>query len=250
MKLEMAVLLRRRSLACPWCGQENTQALWIHCDCGQAFEVSAASQMGPRDTPRERSTAFIEELQPESSQRTSLPTDFESSPVDQDATGVEDDADELPSFRKVHVIFDDSKDKSASARRPPATSARARKAANDASVRLFYSLLDAAANPSCPQCVHDVRIESRRQVAGTHGPVFSQWAHGVKPQHPTALPLVHGLITITFTPKPINNQTVFGVSFTEILDFRDVLENPRERVLDNSMNKILLTIEHPDILWS
>jgi hypothetical protein len=79
---------------------------------------------------------------------------------------------------------------------------------------------------------------------GTHGPAFSQFAHGIKPQHPTALPQVQGLITIPFTPKPISNQTVlFGVSLTEILDFRDVLDDPRERVLDNSMNKILLTIE-------
>ncbi|KAJ7758360.1 hypothetical protein B0H16DRAFT_650963 [Mycena metata] len=30
IKLEMAVLLHRRSVTCPWCGQENTQALWIH----------------------------------------------------------------------------------------------------------------------------------------------------------------------------------------------------------------------------
>ncbi|KAJ7730837.1 hypothetical protein B0H14DRAFT_2998768 [Mycena olivaceomarginata] len=207
MKLEMAVLLRRRSLACPWCGQENTQALWIHCDCGQAFEVSAASQMGPRDTPRERSTAFIEELQPESSQRTSLPTTFESSP---------DDADELPSFRKVHVIFDDSKDKR-----------QARGRGRRRMMRLsvyYYSLLDAAANPSCHQCVHDVESRVGARWAGTHGPVFSQWAHGVKPQHPTALPL-----------------TVFGVSFTEILDFRDCLGKTRVNAFSTTpMNKISL----------
>ncbi|KAF7348621.1 hypothetical protein MVEN_01380100 [Mycena venus] len=132
----------------------------------------------------------------------------------------------------------------ASARHPPTTSPR--DAANEASARIFYRLMDAAGSPSCPQCVHDLKIESRRQVAGTHGPAFSHFAHGLKPQHPTPLPQVHGLITIPFTPKPINNQTVlYGVSLTEILDFRDVLEDPRERVLDNSMNKILLTIEHP-----
>ncbi|KAJ7306750.1 hypothetical protein DFH08DRAFT_901580 [Mycena albidolilacea] len=128
----------------------------------------------------------------------------------------------------------------------PAPSTNGREVANEAASRLFHSLLESAGNPTCAQCVHDLRIESRRQVVGTHGPAFSQFAHGIKPQHPTALPQVQGLITIPFTPKPINNQTVlFGVSLTEILDFRDVLDDPRERVLDNSMNKILLTIEHP-----
>ncbi|KAJ6457093.1 hypothetical protein C8R47DRAFT_1227631 [Mycena vitilis] len=107
-------------------------------------------------------------------------------------------------------------------------------------------LLEAAGNPMCPQCVHDLKIESRRQVAGTHGPAFSTFAHGLKPQHPTLLPQIPGLITIPFTPKPMHNQTVlYGVSLTEILDFRDVLEDPRERVLDNSMSRIMLTIEHP-----
>ncbi|KAJ6572172.1 hypothetical protein B0H19DRAFT_679247 [Mycena capillaripes] len=121
-----------------------------------------------------------------------------------------------------------------------------REAANDASARIFYSLLEAAGNPSCAQCVHDLKIESRRQVAGSHGPAFSQFAHGLKAQHPTVLPQQQGLIIIPFTPKPINGQALsYGVSLTEILDFRDVLEDPRERVLDNSMNKILLTIEHP-----
>ncbi|KAF7371516.1 SNF5-domain-containing protein [Mycena venus] len=100
------------SVACPWCGQENTQAQWIHCVCGQTFKASAASQMGPRDAPGERSTAFVEEL-PESSQRTSSSTDFNSFAVEQSVTGAEDDPDELPSFRKVHVIFDDFKGKCA-----------------------------------------------------------------------------------------------------------------------------------------
>ncbi|KAJ7034555.1 hypothetical protein C8F04DRAFT_1101353 [Mycena alexandri] len=122
----------------------------------------------------------------------------------------------------------------------------AREAANDASARIFHTLLEAAGNPSCPQCVHDLKIESRRQVAGSHGPAFSQYAHGLKPQHPTALPQVHGLVTVPFMPKALNNhQTLYGVSLTEILDFRDVLEEPRDRVLDSSLNKILLTIEHP-----
>lgn len=81
-------------------------------------------------------------------------------------------------------------------------------------------------------------------MAGSHGPAFAQFAHGLKPQHPTALPQVQGLITIPFTPKTVNTQTlVYGVSLTEILDFRDVLDDPRERVLDNSLNKIILTIE-------
>ncbi|KAF8217662.1 hypothetical protein K438DRAFT_2006714 [Mycena galopus ATCC 62051] len=136
---------------------------------------------------------------------------------------------------------------SGSSRHTPATNGTgAAGAANEASTRIFYSLLEAAGNPSCPQCVHDLKIESRRQVVGTHGPAFSKFAHGLKPQHPTALPQVQGLITIPFTPKALNSHAVlFGVSLTEILDFRDVLEDPRERVLDNSMSKISLTIEHP-----
>ncbi|KAF7360666.1 hypothetical protein MVEN_00798300 [Mycena venus] len=106
MKLEIAVLLRRLSVSCPWCGQENTQALWIHCDCGRTFEVSAASQMGPGNTLGERSTAFIEEF-PKSSQLPSFSSAMDSVSVKQDA---EDNQDEMP-FRKVHVIFDDSKGK-------------------------------------------------------------------------------------------------------------------------------------------
>ncbi|KAJ7512377.1 hypothetical protein B0H11DRAFT_1950902 [Mycena galericulata] len=112
-----------------------------------------------------------------------------------------------------------------------------------AGMRIFQELMQAAGNPECFHCIHDVKIESRRQVAGSHGAVFSQYAHGTKPQHATSLPAVEGLINIPFTPKPISNQTLHGVSLTEILDFRDVLEDPRERVLDNSLNKIYLTIE-------
>ncbi|KAJ6533537.1 hypothetical protein B0H19DRAFT_1186182, partial [Mycena capillaripes] len=112
MKVELAILLHRPSIACPWCGQENEQARWIHCDCGRTFEVSAASQMGPRDTPGERSTAFIEEL-PESSQYTSSSADFDSFTAEQGATSADDDQDELPFVRKIHVIFDDSKGKQA-----------------------------------------------------------------------------------------------------------------------------------------
>lgn len=110
-------------------------------------------------------------------------------------------------------------------------------------MRIFHDLMQAAGNPECSHCIHDVKIESRRQVAGSHGAVFSQYAHGLKPQHPTVLPTMEGLINIPFTPKPLNNQTLHGVSLTEILDFRDVLDDPRERVLDNSLNKIYLTIE-------
>ncbi|KAJ7816410.1 hypothetical protein B0H14DRAFT_2844775 [Mycena olivaceomarginata] len=110
MRLEMAVLLRCPSVACPWCHQENMQALWIHCDCGRTFEASAASQMGPRDNSREQSTAFIDEL-PESSRHTSSSPDFDSFAVEQSVTGAGDDQDELLSFRKVHVIFDDLKGK-------------------------------------------------------------------------------------------------------------------------------------------
>ncbi|KAJ7074953.1 hypothetical protein B0H15DRAFT_868313 [Mycena belliarum] len=116
---------------------------------------------------------------------------------------------------------------------------------NEAAARIFYELMERSGNPHCHHCIHDLKIESRRQVAGTHGAVFSQFAHGLKPQTPTALPHVPGLITIPFTPKPIGNQTLLGVSLAEILDFRDVLDDPRERVLDNSLNKIYLTIEHP-----
>ncbi|KAJ7430110.1 hypothetical protein B0H11DRAFT_2139550 [Mycena galericulata] len=109
-----------------------------------------------------------------------------------------------------------------------------------AGIRIFHELMQAAGNPECIHCIHDVKIESRRQVAGSHGAVFSQYAHGTKPQHATSLPAVEGLINIPFTPKPISNQTLHGVSLTEILDFRDVLEDPRERVLDNSILDTLL----------
>jgi hypothetical protein len=114
---------------------------------------------------------------------------------------------------------------------------------NQAAARIFHDLMEAAGNPSCHHCIHDLKIESRRQVAGTHGAVFSQFAHGLKPQILSALPSVAGLINIPFTPKPIGNQTLYGVSLAEILDFRDVLADPRERALDNSLNKIFLTIE-------
>ncbi|KAJ7676461.1 hypothetical protein B0H17DRAFT_1080084 [Mycena rosella] len=116
---------------------------------------------------------------------------------------------------------------------------------NEAAARIFYDLMEAAGHPSCYHCIHDLKIESRRQVAGSHGAVFSQYAHGLKPQIPTSLPSVPGLITIPFTPKFVTGQTLHGVSLAEILDFRDVLDDPRERVLDNSLNKIFLTIEHP-----
>ncbi|KAJ7484310.1 hypothetical protein FB451DRAFT_1554869 [Mycena latifolia] len=116
---------------------------------------------------------------------------------------------------------------------------------NEAAARIFYELMERAGSPSCYHCIHDLKIESRRQVAGTHGAVFSQFAHGLKPQIPTALPSVPGLIKIPFTPKAVGNQALHGVSLAEILDFRDVLDDPRERVLDNSPNKIYLAIEHP-----
>ncbi|KAF7338778.1 hypothetical protein MSAN_02200300 [Mycena sanguinolenta] len=117
---------------------------------------------------------------------------------------------------------------------------------NEATTRVFQGLLAAAGNPSCPHCVHDLKIESRRQIVGTQGPSFSKFAHGIKPQVPTPLPQIQGLITIPFTPKALNNHAVsFGVSLIEILDFRDVLESPRERVLDDALNNITLTIELP-----
>ncbi|KAJ7746493.1 hypothetical protein DFH07DRAFT_591421 [Mycena maculata] len=127
---------------------------------------------------------------------------------------------------------------------PGSASSNAETSAQTAT-RLFHELMRAAGNPECSHCIHDIKIESRRQVAGSHGAVFSQYAHGNKPQHPTPLPSIEGLINIPFTPKPLNNQTLYGVSLTEILDFRDVLDDPRERVLDHSLNKIFLTIEHP-----
>ncbi|KAJ6469373.1 hypothetical protein C8R45DRAFT_1016843 [Mycena sanguinolenta] len=132
---------------------------------------------------------------------------------------------------------------SAAGRGAPATNGSP---TNEATTRVFQGLLAAAGNPSCPHCVHDLKIESRRQIVGTQGPSFSKFAHGIKPQVPTPLPQIQGLITIPFTPKSINNHTVlFGVSLIEILDFRDVLENPRERVLDDALNQIALTIELP-----
>ncbi|KAJ7636854.1 hypothetical protein FB45DRAFT_907503 [Roridomyces roridus] len=115
----------------------------------------------------------------------------------------------------------------------------------EAAARIFQELLQTFPHSDCPQCVHDVHIESRRQVAGSHGAAFAAYAHGSKPQIPTALPTVEGLINIPFTPKPARNQTLFGVSLAEILDFRDVLDDPRERVLPPNTEKIYLTIEHP-----
>ncbi|KAJ7150881.1 hypothetical protein C8R43DRAFT_1005489 [Mycena crocata] len=132
---------------------------------------------------------------------------------------------------------------SASGRHGP--DAAPRDTPDQAAVRIFHELMAAAGSPSCPQCMHDLKVESRRQVSGSHGAVFSQFAHGLKPQHPTSLPAIKGLITIPFTPKPLGNQTLHGVSLTEILDFRDVLDDPRERVLDNSLNNIFITMELP-----
>jgi hypothetical protein len=48
---------------------------------------------------------FIEGLESEGSRRTSLPSDFESPTMEPDVTGCEDD---MSSFRKVHLIYDDS----------------------------------------------------------------------------------------------------------------------------------------------
>ncbi|KAJ6537490.1 hypothetical protein DFH09DRAFT_1400194 [Mycena vulgaris] len=95
--LEFRIPLER----CATFEAKNTQALWIHCDCGRTFQVSAASQMGPRDTPEEN---FIEEFQAESSQHTSSPTDFDS--FAEQAMGVEDDQD-----FDDRVTFHDSKEK-------------------------------------------------------------------------------------------------------------------------------------------
>ncbi|KAJ6600000.1 hypothetical protein DFH09DRAFT_627962 [Mycena vulgaris] len=135
---------------------------------------------------------------------------------------------------------------SASARRQPHSGpTNGAETPNEAAARIFYDLMEAAGHPACHHCIHDLKIESRRQVSGSHGAVFSQYAHGLKPQIPSVLPPLPGLINIPFTPKAIGNQTLYGVSLAEILDFRDVLDDPRERVLDNSLNKIYLTIEHP-----
>ncbi|KAK7059769.1 hypothetical protein R3P38DRAFT_2837761 [Favolaschia claudopus] len=122
-----------------------------------------------------------------------------------------------------------------------------REAAKEAFTRIYHGLLKETLDPLCVPCINDIRIESRRQVSGIHGPGFSQFAHGLKPQHATQLPEVPNLITIPFTPKHIKNCNVLlGVSLTEILDFRDVLYSPRERVLDDDTTKIIfLMIEHP-----
>jgi hypothetical protein len=88
-------------------------AIYASSECGKTFQASAASQTGPGYILGERSIAFIQELESEASRRTSLPNDLESFMVEPGVTGAEEhsDEDELPSFRKVHVIFDDSKGK-------------------------------------------------------------------------------------------------------------------------------------------
>jgi hypothetical protein len=49
--------------------------------------------------------------------------------------------------------------------------------------------------------------------------------HGPKPQFPTPLPSIPGLVKILFTSKPVANQTLYGVPLSERLNFCDVLEN-------------------------
>ncbi|KAJ7199210.1 hypothetical protein GGX14DRAFT_468277 [Mycena pura] len=124
---------------------------------------------------------------------------------------------------------------------PPTNEARKR-AASD----IYKKLLEAAGKPVCAQCQNDIKVESRRQMVATLGPLYAQFAHGFRPQIPSTLPVMEDLITIPFVPKVIPGaQAVYGVSLPEILDFCDVLENPNDRVLDNATSKIYLVMEHP-----
>ncbi|KAJ6608211.1 hypothetical protein B0H10DRAFT_2068584 [Mycena sp. CBHHK59/15] len=96
----------------------------------------------------------------------------------------------------------------------------------------------------CMHCHFDNEVEKRRQLAGTTDPVFAKFYHGQKPQIPTPLPPpMDGIIMIAFNPKLSSSHMVFGVSMAEILDFRDCMENPREQILNNGTEKVLLTIE-------
>ncbi|KAF7348041.1 hypothetical protein MSAN_01756500 [Mycena sanguinolenta] len=100
MKLDMAALLRRPFVACPWCGLENKAALWIYCECGRTYQASAASLT-------ESQEAFIQELEPEGS--SSVSDDMTTNPGLKDEGKVEIDSyTDMALLRKVHVIFDDS----------------------------------------------------------------------------------------------------------------------------------------------
>ncbi|KAJ6461432.1 hypothetical protein C8R45DRAFT_1028404 [Mycena sanguinolenta] len=107
MKLDMAVLLYRPIVACPWCGLQNKAALWIYCDCGRTYQASGASLTESQDISATHSTALIQELEPEAS--SAVFDDKIPDPVVIDEVDVEDDSyeDDIASLRKVHVIFDD-----------------------------------------------------------------------------------------------------------------------------------------------
>ncbi|KAJ7056184.1 hypothetical protein C8F01DRAFT_1373150 [Mycena amicta] len=129
--------------------------------------------------------------------------------------------------------------------------------------REYQRAMDAAGRPSCIPCVHDIKMASLRKMVAQLGPAYAQYAHGIRPQLPTPLPATDRVVTIPFTPKPLINVPAagnvnstghivqFGVSLSEIYDFCDVLENPNDRVLeplrliDGSMSKIYLLMEHP-----
>ncbi|KAJ7502160.1 hypothetical protein B0H11DRAFT_1989771 [Mycena galericulata] len=64
-----------------------------------------------------------------------------------------------------------------------------------------------------------------------------------KPQFPTPLPSIPGLVKILITSKPVANQTLYGMSLSEILDFRDVPEDAPNSVPHNSPERSLLTIK-------
>ncbi|CAK5273998.1 unnamed protein product [Mycena citricolor] len=120
------------------------------------------------------------------------------------------------------------------------------KARHKASERAFQALLAASGNSTCPQCIYDLRIQSRQQVAASFPALYADFAHGLKPQIRTKLPALPGMEMIDFNPKPMEGQTTdsHGVSLTEILDFRDVLEGARDPILHGSAD-VKLKIQHP-----
>ncbi|KAF7291992.1 hypothetical protein MIND_01224900 [Mycena indigotica] len=116
----------------------------------------------------------------------------------------------------------------------------------------FQRSMAAAGNPTCGPCVGDIKRASLRKAVAQIGPGYVQYAHGLRPQLPTQLPPLEGLTRIPFTPKPLASTPIqMGVSLSEIMDFCDVLDNPDTpvlepiRLIDGSMGKIYLIMEHP-----
>ncbi|KAJ6461461.1 hypothetical protein C8R45DRAFT_533666 [Mycena sanguinolenta] len=110
MKFDMAALLYRPFVSCPWCGLPNKAALWVYCDCGKIYQASAASLTESQDILSQPPTAFIQE--PEHAASSFMSDDMTTKPGLRDEETVEVYSYaykvDMASLRKVHVIFDDS----------------------------------------------------------------------------------------------------------------------------------------------